>query len=159
MNGVRIGFLGLVGALLMGCSTTDVPQWQPPKETRTFSVASRQLAPEPTYSRLRWVRPPEVIPSERKAEAEVPAIVPVMQLEIKDASLEEVARLLASTAQYSSYCSSLVAKQKVTLNRLGTIDELGKEIEKIAQIRVIIDHGSRQIRFLADHTPTAPRLY
>lgn len=159
MNGVRFGFLGALGALCIGCSTTDIPQWKPQRETKTFSVASRQLAPEPTYSRLRWVRSPEVIPSELHGGSAAPAIVPVMQLEIKDMTLEEVARLLGSAAQYSSYCSSLIAKQTLTLNRLGTIDELGAEVEKAAQIRVVIDHNARQIRFLADHAPTAPRLY
>jgi hypothetical protein len=47
----------------------------------------------------------------------------------------------------------------LTLSRLGTIDELGSEVEKAAQIRVIIDHAGRQVKFLANHAPAAPRLY
>lgn len=158
MNLVKFAFLGTLGIVVGACSS-NIPEWKPHRETRTFSVATRQLSPPPTYSRLRWVRPPEVIPSDPRGEATAPAIVPVMQLEIKDTSLEDVARMLASAAQYSSYCSSLIAKQTLTLNRLGTIDELGDEIQKAAQIRVVIDHGTRQIRFLAEHAPTAPRLY
>ena len=159
MNGLRLSIFGMVGVLLGACSTTDVPQWKPHKETRTYSVAQRQLPPEPTYSRLRWVRPPEVLPHAPRGGDEAPAIVPVMHLELKDTTLEEAARILASAAQYSSYCSSLIAKQTLTLSRLGTIDELGSEVEKAAQIRVIIDHAGRQVKFLANHAPAAPRLY
>ncbi|MFM1847722.1 MAG: hypothetical protein RL417_1196 [Pseudomonadota bacterium] len=159
MNSARIGIVVILGAVLGACSSTDIPQWKPLKETRTYSVAARQLPPEPTYNRLRWVRPPEVIPSEPRGGTAAAAIVPVMHLEIKDTTLEDVARILASAAQYSSYCSSLIAKQTLTLSRLGTIDELGSEVEKAAQIRVVIDHAGRQVKFLANHAPAAPRLY
>jgi len=159
MYSARLGIMAVAALLFGGCSTTSVPEWQPEKRTRTFSVAQRQLPPEPVYSRLRWVRPPENIPGDQGVSDSAPAIMPVMHLEVKDTSLEEVAKILASAAQYSSYCSSLIAKQTVTISRLGTLDELGTEVQKAAQIRVIIDHGTRQIRFLADHAPTAPQLY
>jgi len=159
MKTLRSGLGALIGVTLVGCATTSGPEWQPPKQIRTFSVAMRQLPPEPVYSRLRIVRPPEVIPNAPRVDTQAPAVVPVLHLEVKDMKLDEVARVLASAAQYSSYCSSLVAQQTLSLNRLGTLDELGAEVEKAAQIRVIIDHAGRQVKFLAEHAPTAPRLY
>lgn len=159
MKTVRIGLGALLVALSAGCASTSAPEWAPPKQTRTFSVAQRQLPPEPVYNRLRLVRPPEVLPNAPETESARAAIVPVLHLQVKNAKLEEVARLLASAAQYGSYCSSIVAHQTISFNRLGTLDELAAELEKAAQIQVLIDHSDRQVKFLAKHGPAEPRLY
>jgi hypothetical protein len=79
-------------------------------------------------------------------------------MNLKNATLEEASRSLAATAQYASYCSSLIAKQKISFNQLGTLDELAEAISRQAGIRVVVDHEGQAIRFLPQEAET-PRFF
>lgn len=130
-----------------------------------FLPSMRTVGPEPVYSRTRWGQPPEVLPNrERPGSADSdqakagPALRPIFQLSLKNVPLEEAARVLAATSRYSSYTAPAIASQRITIENLGTIDELGRLIAREAQIEVVIDHKDKQVRFLAP-TGDQPRLF
>ena len=78
-----------------------------------------------------------------------PLIVPIFSFELDQGTLRDAASMLAGATQYSSYCSSTVADFELSLNQVGTIEELASSIEDLAQIRVVVDHINKEIRFLA----------
>jgi hypothetical protein len=82
-------------------------------------------------------------------------ISPVLHYKVQDVTLKEAALVLASTTRYRSYCSSLIADQRLTLDGLGTLDELADEIETLAGIQVVVDHEHKEVRFLARDSDAA----
>jgi hypothetical protein len=140
---------------LFACSTTPVAP--PSKERKFFGVAVRKLPPEPVYNRLMTAYLPEPLPPREIKRASYSRISPVFQFEMKDATLEETARVLASMARYTSYTSSVIASRKVNLVTVGTIDEVAKYISDRAGVNVIVDHANHEIRFLANNGSTAVR--
>jgi len=136
--------LGLI--LLGGC--TAAPR-APQEVPRSYIIADRQLAPEPVYNRLRYVQPPEMLASRSVRKSSAPSIMPVFHLEVNNITLEELTRLLAESARYDAYCSGLVADQIVSMNTLGTLDELAKELSISADVHVVVDHENRFVRVLA----------
>jgi hypothetical protein len=137
------------------------------KNDRTLFMPSfRTAAPEPVYSRTRWVHLPEVIPDRNipgdenvdREPGAGPALRPVFHLALKDTSLEETARVLAAMARYSSFTTPSIASRKISIENLGTIDELGQIIERKAQIQVVVDHDNKEVRFLAPATEQ-PELF
>lgn len=153
-------------ASLVGCSGGVKPYDPQSNNTRTLFLPSmRTVGAEPVYSRTRWGHPPEILPQrERPGSSDSdlakagPSLRPVFQLSLKNASLEEAARVLAATSRYSSYTDPSIAKQKITIENLGTIDELAALIGRKAQIQVIVDHAGKEVRFLAP-TGEQPRLF
>ena len=147
--------LGLVlCGVSAGCSTSDVKPYEPPtKRGRTVFMPSYRVAgPEPVYARTRWVHPPEVLPSRDGGDTEssydTPPLRPVYQLSLKNATLEEACKVVASLARYSSYTSPSLAKERFSFQNLGTIDELARIIEGKAGIKVVVDHENKEVRFL-----------
>jgi len=137
--------LGACLVLIAGCTPRSEV-----KKPVVYRIAHRQLPPEPVYSRLRLVHVPETMPLARaNYSPDRPRILPVIHLELDEDTLEDAAAALAATARYSSYCASSIANQKVSLNQLGTIDELAGELAAAAGIRVVVDHENRQVRFFA----------
>ncbi|NLF25450.1 MAG: hypothetical protein GX589_07305 [Deltaproteobacteria bacterium] len=146
------GFLLLVLVSMANAACTvsnKEAEWQQPKKQKVFKIATRQLPPEPVYGALRWVRPPQVLPEREIPTSSAPLLMPVIQFEVKDKPLSEVALILAATAGYRSYCAGSIASQKLTLVSLGTLEELGREIEEQAEIEVLINHRYKEVRFLA----------
>lgn len=134
---------------LMGCHSTPKPLPE-----KSFSVAYKKFAPEAVYNRIRYAHLPEVIPNggsysaKHNSETEAPMLMPVASLELKDATLEEASKALAQFSDYRSYCSSLIADRKISLVRVGTLDELAQAISDLAHIKVVVDHNNRSISFL-----------
>ena len=141
---------GLAALLLTGCSafspSPDLPDEK--DKVEVYTVSNTKVAPEPVYNRLRWVHLPQPLPEQRGAIPTESMILPIVHLALKDASLQEAADLLTSTTSYRSYCESSIAKQKITIEALGTVDELVKLISKKSGITAEIDHETRSIRFL-----------
>jgi hypothetical protein len=120
-------------------------------QVRVNTIAHRQLAPERTYNRLRWVHPPSMLPArdyDQKVSEFRPRILPVVRLEVENTTLKEVALILGTSTRYTTYCSSLVENERVSLNQLGTLDELAEEIENRTPVDIVIDHDNKAIRFL-----------
>ncbi len=153
-------------ASLVGCSGGVKPYDPKSSQGRTLFLPSmRAVGPEPVYSRTHWFQLPEVLPQrERPGSSDSdlakagPPLRPIFQLSLKNAPLEEAARVLAATSRYSSYTDPSIAKQKITIENLGTIDELAALISRKAQIQVIVDHSAKEVRFLSP-TGEQPRLF
>jgi hypothetical protein len=153
--------LGL-GMVISACSSTSSTS---PEETSELHMPSlKTLAPPPTYSRTRWVRPPEVLPQRDLPGREIfklegaPSLRPIFSLSLHKTPLEETARILAATARYSSYTAPSIASQKISVQSIGTIDELGEKVAEIAGIHVVVDHEHKEVRFLAVEA-AQPRFY
>ncbi|MCI5066187.1 hypothetical protein MRY87_10720 [bacterium] len=136
--------------LLGGCSSTHPVE----VEKKVYRVADRQLPPDLTYSRLRWVHLPETHPSRDLRSAGLadpsrPKLLPVVHFSLEDQPLCTAATVLAGLNRYSTYCSSLLREETITINTLGTFEELAREIEATAGVKVTIDHENREVRFLA----------
>lgn len=141
-----IGFLVCVVATC-ACSTSPKPA---PEKGPEVTVAFRQIPHEPVYNRLRWVHLPSVIPPESPAfDAQAPLILPIMHFTLKNGTLYEAASMLAASTHYSSYCSSLIANRKISIEKIGTVEEIAAYISKIAHINALVDHNSREVRFTA----------
>ena len=154
----------IVCGVSAGCSTSDVKPYEPTSKTgRTLFMPSYRVAgPEPVYARTRWTHPPEVLPGRSMGDTDssysTPPLRPVYELTLKDATLEQTCKVLASMARYSSYTSPSLAKEKFSFKNLGTIDELARTIEEKAQIKVVVDHENKEVRFLV-RTTLEPTLF
>ncbi|NDC39156.1 MAG: hypothetical protein EBZ48_14105 [Proteobacteria bacterium] len=147
--------LGLL-AVLVGCSAS-VPSGID-KSPEVYRIQTRRLPPEPVYNRVIWAHLPDIEPGRDLPESDAGHVVPVATMALKNATLEEASRSLAGIAQYASYCSSTIAKQKISFNQLGTLDELAEAIGRNAGIRVVVDHEGRSVRFLPLDSGS-PRFY
>jgi hypothetical protein len=132
--------------VLAGCA--GAKEWEPDNKPEVYSVSHRPYAPQPVYSRLRWVHPPTVLPARTIAKTGAPAIVKTYSLSLKNATIEDAAAALAAAARYSSFCSSSVASQKISIEGMGTIDELAASIAAKGKVQVVVDHEGREIRIL-----------
>lgn len=146
--------LNLIIALLtlaaLGACAPKKKPFDPNKERKFFSVAVRQLPPEPVYNRLAVAYLPEPLPSRSIVPASHTRLSPIFQFEMKNATLEQTARILANMSRYTSYCSSVIANRKINIIAVGTIDEIAEFIAAKAGINVSIDHANREVRFLAN---------
>src|SRR5690606_37978903 len=97
---------------LGGCAKKNVIK--PTKERKFFAVAVRQLPPEPVYNRMTVAYLPEPLPSRDVRRASFSRISPVFEFEMKEATLEQTARIMANMARYTSYCSSVIAQRKIS---------------------------------------------
>ena len=137
----------LLCLILTGCWPMG-KSWEPGDKKKVYGAAHQQLAPQPVYNRLRNVELPYVMPPQN-VETAGEKYFPVVHLELKNARLEEAAAALADLARYHSYCSGSIADRRISVNTLGTLDELAAEIETKSKIKVVVDHDNRAIRFLA----------
>lgn len=115
------------------------------------------------YVRTKWVHPPEVLPprsgeSTNSSYDRAPSLRPVYELNLKNATLEQTCKVLASMARYSSYTSPSLVTQKFSFQNLGTIDELAQIIGQKAGIKVVVDHENKEVRFLV-RTALEPTLF
>ena len=130
-----------LGLLLVGCSTAELR-----KEPRVYSVAMRQNSPQPTYNRLTWVRFPDVLPEKELPSQSASVLSPVFHLSLKNVSLTEAAHVLGATARYAGNCEGPKCSRKVTLNSLGTIDELASELSLKSGVLFYVDHDAHEVR-------------
>ncbi|NBW40039.1 hypothetical protein EBR25_03440 [bacterium] len=136
----------IICLMLSGCSSTL--ELSPAK--RAYQVAEQQLPQEPTYNRLRWVHLPTSQPARslHRASDEVrPKLLPVVHFSIKEKSLCEAATILAGLYRFSSYCSSQLREEMITLEALGNIYELAENIAADHDVKIVIDRENREIRF------------
>lgn len=131
---------------LAGCSSR--PGITNSERGHAYRVSFRQLPPEPVYNRVSFSQLPEVMPSRDLPNSDAGVISPMVHLDLKNSTLEEASSVLAAVSRYTSYCASSIAKQRISMNTLGTVDELADQISKEANIKVVVDHDARQVRFL-----------
>ena len=93
-----------------------------------YLTAPRQLAADPVYNRITIARPPEVLPTRRVTFKNAPAVAPIIHLEVNDVSLESATKELGSLAHFRTYTAAAVADRTISLDAVGTIDELADSI-------------------------------
>lgn len=143
---------GILALTLVLSSCTGQQERELPK--KEYRVADRQLPADATYSRLRWVHLPETHPQSsdkmRLSERKRSKLLPTVHISLKETPICDAAKALAELGNYHHYCSSLIKKESISINALGTIDEFARKIEANHSVRVIIDHTNREVRFLSD---------
>ena len=127
----------------LGCGGKKIE----PKPEKQYGVSYSKLPPPPVYNRLRWGHPPAPIPPDPNITTGLPAVYPIVNLDVKNTSLEEVGMILAAVTHYSSFTSSEIANRQITVNLVGTLEEISTLIANSAHIEVSIDHERREIRF------------
>jgi hypothetical protein len=135
-------------ALLSACSSG---QYRPieRKKTRTDKIAFRQIPPEPTYNRLGWSATEEM-PSKEYArdDSQRPVVSPIIQFEAKQKTLDEIALMLGAASRYRTFVASSISKRRVSLQMLGTLDEISEALERQSGAKIVVDHVLREIRVL-----------
>lgn len=150
-----------VNALLLtlafvGCSSSEP---KPAKETYlAFEPVNRQFAPETAYGRIRFSHPPNPVTLGTRPAADRPVLNPVMHLQMKNVSLEAVVQELARSVRYSSYCVSTLAKQRVTIDAIGTFAELIERVREVSGADIVVDETIKSVRVFEARAVT-PRLY
>ena len=142
----------LVVLLLSACAATEVKV----KSVPTYKISRQQVGAEPVYSSLRWVNLPDPLPDKGAQPNSKNFVDPVYQFELKNSSLEESSYIFATALHYRSYCASGIANQHVTFSTLGTIAEIAEKLEKLAGIKIVIDHDNREVRFLSGEGAITP---
>jgi hypothetical protein len=144
-NALRFAASLLLAVAAVACSSSGATTGS----VRLTRIATRQLPPEPVYGRLRWVRPPEVMPRRGIPTTAAGLMLPVVHLQVDKAGVCEAAQIVGATVRYRTYCSSLIADKRVTLNMLGTLDELVGAISEESGAKIVVDHTNKEIRFVA----------
>lgn len=159
---ILLSVLVLASISVGGCHRHGEKEFEGGQKTEYYLPTLRQNAPEPVYSRTRWGHLPSVLPERempgtesRMAAVGGEALRPVFHLQLKNSSLEETARVLAALSRYSSYTAPSIASKKLTIENLGTVDELAALISKKAEVQVLVDHENKEVRFLAPTTESA----
>lgn len=158
----RVALAAAACALLGGCGPA-MKEWEPNRTPRAYLISYRQTAPQPTYNRLHWVHSPDLLPSKELPEASPERVMPVFHLELKNTPVDEAALVIAGTSRYSAKCSSSDCRKKVSLNVLGTTDELAEELARKSGMRVIVDHEQGEVRVAGraatENPAAAPDFY
>ncbi|RIL05041.1 MAG: hypothetical protein DCC75_12055 [Proteobacteria bacterium] len=143
-------------AALVSCGPT-MKEWEPDKKNpHVYAISFRQTPPPESYHRLRWVHLPEPLPAAyRRSTAQV-RMTPVLGMELSNLTLEQAAKELADSVNYRSYVASSVAGRTLSLNSLGTVEELAHQLARATNTRVHVDHTTRSLRFLAQPKPAKP---
>ena len=154
-RGTRLMLLtfGSIAAAVSGCS------YSPRAEVVKYDVAARQTAPEPVYSRVTWSHLPEPSPPRARAREDlknVPLFRPVVSFELRQTSLGEAVQSLAQTIGYDWSFPKELARRKVKVRTVGTVEEVLKEIDRQAGVKSEIDHEHRIVRVI--DTRTEPKL-
>lgn len=139
--------LGIIGIALAGCTNMLATQ---KVDRTTYFHPVRQVAPEPIYNRITMVRPPDTLPFMPIGVRQpyVNRDVRNVGIQADNVPLEEAAEMIASAMGYKHYCSSLIAKRRVSIKQNGTIEQLATDLSSKEKIEVVIDHDAREIRFL-----------
>jgi len=140
----------------VGACAPAAKEWHRPIERENFFFPVRQIAPDPTYNRVRMVHLPEVLPARGLEYQGVPIYSPVVHLELKNATLQETAKVLGMTTRYSYYCASSIADRRITVDYVGTAEELAQHISEKAGIYARVDHTNKEVRLLANQQEVAP---
>ncbi len=144
--------LGLISVI--GIASACTPRYTGPE----YLTTPRQTPPQPVYNRVMMARPAEVLPSRKVTFQNAPKTSPILHLEVNNVSLEQATRELGSLARYRTYTAAAVADKNISLDGVGTIDELADTLGREAEVYVSVDHGNHEIRVLPPKK-TSAKLY
>ncbi len=139
----------ILGLCLCGCASFSKPE---PEPIPQYRVATEQLPPEPVYGRVKIEYMPYTKPARETKRAAAPVVMPELHLSVENSSLEEVASILASSARYSSFVAYELADRRLTMDAIGSLDDLAKRISRRANVDVQVDHKRHLVRILVPGT-------
>ncbi len=142
-------FIFITTFLIFSACASNSAFYTEDEKPEIYNVATRQLAPEPIYHPVRWVRPPQMMPKRGIATNRAPLILPIIHFNVKDTTIEQAALVLAGSARYKSFVASSIAEKTISLEMLGNIQEIADEISIREGIKVRVDHISKSVRFLS----------
>lgn len=119
-----------------------------------YPTAFRQNGPEPVYSRLTWSHLPQ--PVQKKADNDAPYLMPKLSFELPNSNLEETLQALAQTIGYRWSYPAELGERRVSVKRVGTVEEILSEIGRQAGVETELDHEQRLVR--AFDRSLSPRL-
>lgn len=130
--------------LLCSCSKKEVFQ----RQVEEYRPVTRKEAPEPVYGRVTWAHLPK--PVAPKAVQNAPYLLPVVSFDLVDSNLEEAIEALAQTMGYDRHYPKSVAKRKVSIKMVGTLEEVLAEIVKQAKVTARFEHERKLVRVFED---------
>lgn len=140
-----------LGGLVISISACgpQLKEWEPYKNDQvTFGYSRQQLPPEPVYRMARWVEPPEVLPSKQAPASSMQMLNPIIEVDVKRVPLRELGKIISSLNGYSVYTASNIAERRVSVRKLGTIDEIVEDVSVSLGIKAVVDHQNRSITFI-----------
>ena len=145
-----IAFGATIALSLSGCPGKQATEIR----HETYQPAFRQGPPEPVYGRVTWSHLPGPRPVREAKKA--PYLSPLISIELPNSNLEEAIQALAQTIGYKASYPNEVRSRKISLKRVGTVDDLLQEISRQARVQAEINHEHRLVRVI-DPT-TVPQL-
>lgn len=131
-----------LAVFLGGCGSSTPPPVEP-----VYSIATRQLPPEPGYSRTSWAVLPQPIPGDLRVLGA--RMSQKMAVNISSEPLGSASSRIGKLFGYRSYCAGTISDRRVTLKERGDLDELAEALAAKASIRVVVDHENRELRLFA----------
>lgn len=156
---MRFGKLLVLLVAVSACSSEA-----PPKPKTYYPPSVKKYAPEPVYNRLRNVYLPSPLPARSSGEETMAkgensglraqldrkmGLDPILAFDFKNSTLEEIAKKISNSIGYQYYCSSLLAKRRVSISLKGTADEIAQDLAKREKIVTVVDHSNKEVRFIA----------
>lgn len=154
----RLFTLILLSVLLQACYTSSPAS---KKAARQYKVALWQHPVEDAYGTLMVSRPPVPLAnkiSTHRAIGKAPLLEREFLLEAKNTSLDNIAKMIERSTNYKTYCSSLIADQRLSFKRVGSIESHAQYINNNSNAEVVIDKDRLQIWFF-EKGPARPVLY
>lgn len=142
LSSVSIGLLLML--LCSSCSKKEVYQ----RQLEEYRPVTRREAPEPVYGRVTWAHLPK--PVAPKALSNAPYLLPVVSFDLVDSNLEEAIEALAQTMGYDRHYPKSVAKRKVSIKMVGTVEEVLTEIASQAKVTARFEHERKLVRVFED---------
>lgn len=147
---LRLALLVTTALLLSACTkTTSKPRLE-------LAPVTRQTAPELAYATSKWVQPEQPIPGQ--VSNNTPLLSPEFCLELESATLKEALHALSQSIGYGVDVPASLAGRKVSLNKVGTMEQLLDALAKQASVMARINHQTRRISVTDGRTiPQLPR--
>ena len=145
--------LGLASFSLLSCSSTrDLREIEPTYEY--YYPAQKQLPAEAVYSRVTWNYLPE--PIKLQSNQKAPYLQPVISFEMPDSTLAEAIAALAQTLGYGFDYPKALGSRKISLNLVGTPEQILAEINRQAGVQGELDIKRRFVQ--VTQTNIGPKL-
>ena len=145
----KLWIIPILALSVTACSVT-------PKEIEAPKrYATRQVAPEPVYSRVMWTHPSK--PIAEKANGSAPLMMPVISFELINSNIEEAIEALAQTIGYNWHYPKPLGRTPVSIKMVGSVEEILSEIGRQGGVSTILDHERRLVRVVSrDMMPSLP---
>ncbi|MCC6952812.1 MAG: hypothetical protein IT290_01705 [Deltaproteobacteria bacterium] len=130
--------VGVGASLLCGCA---------PKKTveeKFYYPATRQLPPEPVYSRVSWSHLSHPVPL--SARERTPYLEPVVSVNYRNSTLGEAMSGLAKSFGYRLEMAGELETRPVSISTTGTLEQVFAVMRRESGVLVSLDHNEKVFR-------------